>query len=297
MHAWLAAAGAVKSTEIADDGLHAACMASRRASRRLHARTHAHTHLQTNKHTNTGSLARARIHTRKHTRTRTRAHTPGVPGDDTVCFPHTLSTPHLSLALPAHALAYTPKHTHARATAHTLNAHIDGGLHRRMDARTKRRRGARGARCSRPSPIPSLHLFLIGGPPVTAGSLSCPPDHLDAPLRLTPSLACRSTILCTPAQGRCAAREPQESARRMLACGLAHLHRDTEPRSMCCMQACMHHPRRRYLPWMAVNGRRPGWMDGWMPVAARRLDALASLETGQDTTRRLGGRRKRWTMA
>jgi hypothetical protein len=152
----------------------------------------------------------------------THAHTPGVPGDDTVCFPHTLFTPHLFLALPAHALVYTPKHTHAQATNHTPKTHVDGGLHRRMDARTKRRRGARGVRCSRPSPIPSLHLFIINGPPVTAGSLSRPPDHLDAPLRLTPSLACRSTILCAPAQGRCAAREPEESSRRAHTSGLAH---------------------------------------------------------------------------
>jgi hypothetical protein len=37
---------------------------------------------------------------------------------------------------------------------------------------------------------------------------------------------------------------------------------------------------------------------GRVPVAARRLDTLAavSLETGQDSTRRLAGRVKGWTM-
>jgi hypothetical protein len=166
------------------------------------------------------------------------------------------------------------------------------GFYRCMDARMNRRRGARAACCSRPSPIPSLHLFLVGGPPMTAGSLSRPPDHLDARLRLTPSLACRNTMLCTPAQGRSAAREQEESRRRARASRLAHLHLDTEPRSMCCVHASMHHPRRRYLPLMTVNGRWPGRVDGRMPVAAQRLDTLASLETGQDTTRRLGGRGK-----
>jgi hypothetical protein len=77
----------------------------------------------------------------------------------------------LSPALPAHALAYTPTHTHTHTTAHTPNAHVVGGLHGPMDAWTNRRRGAWAACCSRPSPIPSLHLFLVGGPPVTAGSL------------------------------------------------------------------------------------------------------------------------------
>jgi hypothetical protein len=67
-----------------------------------------------------------------------------------------------------------------------------------------------------------------------------PPDHLDAPLQLTPSLACRNTMLCTPAQGRCAAREPEESRRRSHESGAAHLYLDTEPRSMCCVHACIH---------------------------------------------------------
>jgi hypothetical protein len=31
------------------------------------------------------------------------------------------------------------------------------------------------------SPIPSLRLFLVGGPPMTAGSLSGPPDHFHKP--------------------------------------------------------------------------------------------------------------------
>jgi hypothetical protein len=193
--------------------LHASWRASKRLVQ-LQARTNAHT--KTYKQT---SIQRHKEHmsacrstrTHEHTRAHMRTHTPGVPGDDTVCFPHTLFTQHLLLAHHLHALAYTPTHTHTHATAHTPNAHVHGGLLRRMDARM----GARGACCSRPSPIPSLHLFLVGGPPVTAGSLSRPPHHLDAPLRLTTSLACRSTILCTLAQGRCAAREPEESSRRM----------------------------------------------------------------------------------
>ena len=183
-------------------------------------------------------LARRRTHTHeKHTHTQESTHTPRVPGDDTVCFPHTLFTPQLLLTLPAHALAYTSSRTHAHATVHTPNAYVDAGLYRRMDALMSKRRGARGACCSRPSPTPSLHLFLVGGLPVTAASLSRPPDHLDAPLRLTPSRACRYTMPCTPAQGRCAAREPEESRRRAHASGLAHLCLDTEPRSMRCAHA------------------------------------------------------------
>jgi hypothetical protein len=85
--------------------------------------------------------------------------------------------------------------------------------------------------------------------------------------------------------------------RRAHASGPAHLYLDTEPLSMHCMLASIHHPPRRYLPLMTVKGRWPEWMDGRMPVAARRLDALASLETGQDTTLRLGGRARRWTTA
>jgi hypothetical protein len=54
----------------------------------------------------------------------------------------------------------------------------------------------------------------------------------------------------------------------------------------------LHHPRRRDLPLMSVNGRWPGWMDERMPVVALRLDTLASLESGQYTTRRLGCRGK-----
>jgi hypothetical protein len=107
-----------------------------------------------------------------------------------------------------------------------------------MDARIKRRPEVRGVCCSRPSTIPSLHLFLVGCPPMAAGSLSRPADHLHAPLLLTPSLSCRSTGLCTPAQGRRAVWELKESRRRGHASGLPHLYLDTEPRSMCC--ACMH---------------------------------------------------------
>jgi hypothetical protein len=99
---------------------------------------------------------------------------------------------------------------------------------------------------------------VVGGPPMTAGSLSRPPDHLGATLQLTPSLACRSTMLCTPAQGRSAAREQEESRRRAHASRLAHPYLDTEPRSMCCVHACMHHPRSRYLPLTTINGRWPG---------------------------------------
>jgi hypothetical protein len=54
---------------------------------------------------------------------------------------------------------------------------------------------------------------------------------------------------------------------------------------MCCVQGCMHHPRRRYLPLMIVNGRWPGWTYGQMPVAAQRLDTIAALRhwTGYDS--------------
>jgi hypothetical protein len=74
-------------------------------------------------------------------------------------------------------------------------------------------------RYSRSSLIPFLHLFLVSGPPVTAGSLSRPPDHLDAPLRLTPSLACPNTMLCFPAQWGGVLRGSQKRAggRRMRA--------------------------------------------------------------------------------
>jgi hypothetical protein len=46
---------------------------------------------------------------------------------------------------------------------------------------------------------------------------------------------------------------------------------------------------------MKVYGRWLGWMDGRKRVAAWRLDTVASLETGQDATRRLGGCKKGWT--
>jgi hypothetical protein len=49
-----------------------------------------------------------------------------------------------------------------------------------------------------------------------------------------------------------------------------------------------------YLSLMEVNERWLGWMDGQMPVAARRLEPLACFETGQDMARRLGGRGKEW---
>jgi hypothetical protein len=120
-----------------------------------------------------------------------------------------------------------------------------------------------------------------------------PPASLGCDPPADPSLVCQSTMLCTPAQGRCAAREPEESRRRAHASGLAHLYLDTAPQSMRCVRAPIHHPPRRHLSY----ARCPGWKDGRMPVAARRLDALASLESGQDTTRRLAGRAKRWTTA
>jgi hypothetical protein len=178
--------GAITSTEIAAHGLHAACAAAGLEASCTDAGTHerAHTHtykqISAQKHNDhTHACQRTTTYTCKDTHT----HMPGIPVDDTVCFPHTLFTQHLSLTLSSHALAYTPTHTHAHTAPHTHNTHVDGCLCRRMDTRMSKRRGARGTCCSRPSPIPSLHLLLVGGPPVTAGSLSRPPHHLDAPLR------------------------------------------------------------------------------------------------------------------
>jgi hypothetical protein len=110
--------------------------------------------------------------------------------DDDVCFP-ILSWCRTSCLPSLHTPSYTRAHMHARhATAQTPNAQAYRGLYTCIDARIHRRRGARAA-CSHPSPTPSLHLFLVGGPPMTAGSLS---DHFDDPLQLNPSLACRNSI-------------------------------------------------------------------------------------------------------
>jgi hypothetical protein len=111
------------------------------------------------------------------------------------------------------------------------------------------------------------------GPPMTDGSLSRPPDHLDAPLRLPPSLACRNTMLCTPAQGRCAAREPEESTRRALASGLAHLYRDTEPRSVCGVHACMHASSSTQISAFDDSQWTLARVDGW-------TDARSGAATG-----------------
>ena len=167
-----------------------------------------------------------------------------------------------------------------------------------MDARMKRRRGARGACCSRPSPIPSLHLFLVGGPPVTAGSLSRPPNHLDAPPPADPlpRMPIHSALRTCSGQVCCAgARREQEAGASERASASVPRHRA----SVYVLRACMHASSSTQTsafddsPWTLAR------VDGWTgaSIAARRLDALASLETGQDTTRRLGGRGKRWTVA
>jgi hypothetical protein len=71
----------------------------------------------------------------------------------------------------------------------------------------------------------------------------------------------------------------------------------------CMMHACMHHPR-AFMPGLIILddgtllfkfdersctlAKPLGRMDGRMAVATRRLDTRASLEIGQDLTRRLG---------
>jgi hypothetical protein len=138
--------GAVTSTEIADDGLLAACVEEGLEAFCTHMRAKIHTKKILIKFRHAFLRSPIHIRTRTHagaraqTRTYTQVYSEMTPSAQT----HTFFKPHLFLALPAHALAYTPTHTHAHATAHTPKAHVDGGLHGRMDARTKRRRGARG---------------------------------------------------------------------------------------------------------------------------------------------------------
>jgi hypothetical protein len=64
-----------------------------------------------------------------------------------------------------------------------------------------------------------------------------------------------------------------------------------------CVRACILLDAHVCHAWQPMHAGQGQWMDGRMPVAARPLDTLARLETGQDTTRRLGGRRKACTMA
>jgi hypothetical protein len=161
-----------------------------------HARTHAHSHIQAIQHhiKRNGTLARTQKHedTHEHTYTNTRTHTPGVPGDDTVCFPHTLFTPHLS-----HPSCPRPR-IHAHAYAHARNRQHAERTRRWRLARTHGRtdeeetRNAGGA--LRPPILPRM------------------PKH-------NALHACLGKVCCA------GARREQEAG----ACELAHLYLDTGP--------------------------------------------------------------------
>ena len=88
-----------------------------------HARTQQHTltNKQAHKHTlNTSTQAGTRRRTKAHDHTSAYTHAcmPNISGDDTVCFSHTLFTPHLSLALPANARIHAHAYARARNPPH-----------------------------------------------------------------------------------------------------------------------------------------------------------------------------------
>jgi hypothetical protein len=67
---------------------------------------------------------------------------------------------------------------------------------------------------------------------------------------------------------------------------------------MCFVRACMHRSSSMQTSAFDESQRTLARVDGWTepqrPVVAQRLDKLASLEAGHDTTRRLGSRGKGW---
>jgi hypothetical protein len=134
---------AVTSTEIADDGLHDACITAALDAAFTYAGTHKHTHTRTNTqvhkdtmktHTQTGARRHAHANTpntRMHTRQENPAMTP--PASPIPSSRRTSCSPSL----------HTPSHTHKHwqtPTRPTHIAHVDEGLHRRIDEKNARTR-------------------------------------------------------------------------------------------------------------------------------------------------------------